>query len=50
MLIAPFFSLFIESYRVEQVVNLKISRKFKKKKFLLNDEIYISATHVVKKK
>ncbi len=49
-LIAPFSSLSIESHVVEQIVELEASRELKEKEFLFNDEVYISAARVVRKR
>ena len=49
-LIAPFSSLSIESHGVEQVVESEASRELKEGEFLLNDEVYISAARVVRKR
>lgn len=50
MLIAPFFSLFIKSHKVEQVVELEASRELKEQEFLLNNKLYISAACIIKKR
>ena len=49
-LISPFFALFIESHRAEQVVKPRASKVSRERELLLDNEVYISIPQVVKKK
>ena len=50
MLIAPFFSLSIESHREEEVVQSREVKIPEEREFLLNNEEYISTTQVTWKR
>lgn len=49
-LISPFSALSIESHREEEAIESRALKVLKRGEFLLDDEVYISALQVVKKR
>lgn len=50
MLIPLFFAFFIEFHREEKIIESGTSKKLNERAFLLDNEIYMSTSQVVKRK